>query len=309
MSAGTVLITGASGFVGAPALAALQARGFRIHAVSRHPHTTTDGAITWHAADLLDPQQRRSLIDAIGPTHLLHLAWYVEHGKFWTAPENESWVGASLDLLKLFAENGGRRAVLTGSCAEYDWARGSELPFRETDPCRPQTRYGRAKLALMEQASALAANAGFSLAWARFFFMFGCGEDPRRLIPTMIRGLLAHQDVALSSGRQIRDFLDTRDIGAALAALLAAETVTGPVNVASGRAIALRDIGAMLTELSGMPGRLLQFGQLPDREGEPHSLVADIARLTDEVRFRPAASLEERLAQCLERHRAAMRHQ
>ena len=308
MSAGvrTVLLTGASGFVGRPTLTALLAQGFHVHAVSRTPPSKTPDGVTWHVTNLLDPEARRRLVEATRPTHLLHLAWYVEHGKFWTAPENEDWIAASLDLLKLFADRGGRRAVLSGSCAEYDWTRGGNLAFRETDPCHPATPYGRAKLALMDQAGELAAHIGFSFAWARFFFMFGQGEDPRRLIPAMVRGLLTKQAVALSSGIQIRDFLDTTDIGAGLAALLVAEDVTGALNVASGRHVSLRTIGRMLAAISGQREGLLHFGALPDREGEPFFLVADVARLIHEARFKPTYTLEQRLGQCLAAHRATL---
>jgi nucleoside-diphosphate-sugar epimerase len=298
----TVLLTGASGFVGRPTLTALLAQGFHVHAVSRTPPSKTPDGVTWHATDLLDPEARRHLIEATRPTHLLHLAWYVEHGKFWAVPENEDWVSASLDLLKLFADHDGRRAVLSGSCAEYDWTRGGSLPLRETDPCRPATPYGRAKLALMDQAGQLASDAGLSFAWARFFSMFGFGEDRRRLIPSMVLGLLTNQAVALSSGLQIRDFLDTRDIGVALATVLAADSVTGAVNVASGRPTPLCHIGQMLAQISGQPEGLLQFGASPDREGEPPFLVADVTRLAEEARFSPTTALKERLAQCLDWH-------
>ena len=301
----TVLLTGATGFVGRPSLAALRARGFRVHAASRHPVSESTPGITWHAADLLDPAERRRLIEETRPTHLLHLAWYVEHGKFWTAPQNQDWVEASLDLIQLFAGQGGQRAVLTGTCAEYDWSRGSGEPFRETDPCRPATPYGRAKHALAERTAEFAGRAGFSFAWARFFLMFGFGEDPRRFIPAIMRALLRGEEVALSSGRQIRDFLDTRDVACALATLLAADNVTGPVNVASGRAVTLKDAGRMIAHLSGQPESLLKFGSLPDREGEPASLVADVSRLTREAGFALTHTLEERLAQCLDWHRDA----
>ncbi len=303
----TVLVTGASGFIGRPSVAALLARGFRVHAASRHVPPMIPSGVTWHAADLLEASQRHALVEQTKPTHLLHLAWYVEHGKFWTAPENADWVPASLDLLRLFAAHGGRRAVFTGSCAEYDWSRGGSEPYRETDPCRPSTPYGRAKLALLEQGALLAASSGVSFAWARFFLMFGEGEDTRRLIPSIVRGLMNNEPVALSSGRQIRDFLDTRDIGAGLGALLSAETVTGPVNVASGRAVSIGDVARMLAKIAGRPEALLQFGALPDREGEPASLVADVSRLTREAGFTPVHTLEERLAESFGWHRKAIR--
>jgi nucleoside-diphosphate-sugar epimerase len=303
----TVLLTGASGFVGRPALAALLSQGFRVHAVSRHVPAEIPAGVEWHSADLLDTKERRQLIEAIRPSHLLHLAWYVEHGKFWTAPENEIWVAASLDLLNLFAEAGGRRALFTGSCAEYDWSLGGSKPLSETDPCRPATPYGRAKLALMEQALVLASRRKVSFAWARFFLMFGRDENPRRLIPAIIRSVLRKEEVALSSGRQIRDFLDASDIGLGLAALLHADTVSGAVNLASGCAVTLREVGRMLANLAGQPEALLKFGALPDRDGEPASLVADVSRLTRDVGFAPAHTLEERLGQCLAWHRESLR--
>jgi UDP-glucose 4-epimerase len=92
-----------------------------------------------------------------------------------------------------------------------------------------------------------------------------------------------------------------------LTALLAAENVTGAVNVASGHGVSLRAIGRMLAEISGQPEELLQFCALPDRVGEPLFLVADVARLAEEASFRPAYMLEERLAQCLAWHRTAFR--
>jgi nucleoside-diphosphate-sugar epimerase len=302
----TVLITGASGFVGRPALAALLSRGFRVHAASRRVPPQIATGIAWHSADLLDAAQRRALIELVRPSHLLHLAWYVEHGRFWTAPENDAWVAASHDLLKCFVEQGGRRAVFTGSCAEYDWSGDTSVPWRETRACRPATLYGRAKLELAQKGAEVASRAGASFAWARFFLMFGFGENPRRLIPAIIRGLLAGQEVALSSGRQIRDFMDTRDVGDALAALVATETVTGPVNVASGRALSLRDVGHMLASATGRDQQLLNFDALPDREGEPASMVADISRLTQETGFTPRQTLDGRLAQCVDWHRREM---
>jgi len=299
-----VLVTGATGFVGRQALAKLLARGLCVHAVTSRNLAPPCPGVVWHRANLLDATDRRRLFETVAASHLLHLAWHVEHGKFWTAPENEQWLEASLDLLRRFAGSGGERAVLAGTCAEYDWNREEARPVREDDPCRPATPYGRAKLALFEAVG----TAGLSSAWARFFFMFGPGEDPRRLIPLIARGLLQNRRIPLSAGHQIRDFLDTRDIGEALVQLLLARHVAGPVNVASGRAISIREVAALLARLANRDEDLLDFGAVPGGEREPPFLVADVSRLTREAGFVPKHTLEERLAECLEWHRADLGH-
>ena len=298
MSPPVLLLTGASGFIGRQTLPALLRRGFEVHAASRTGAAPGHPDVVWHRADLLDVSVRRNLIEELRPSHLAHLAWMVEPGKFWTAPENAEWLEASADLLSVFAVLGGRRAVLAGTCAEYDWRLDPGRPLREDDPCAPQTLYGQAKHELHRRAAAMASQTDLSLAWARFFMIFGPHENPRRLVPTICRSLLAGREAALTSGRQIRDFLDTRDIGEALAALIEGE-VEGPVNVSSGEA---RTIASLALELGALAGRpeLIRLGALPERAGEPPVLVADVRRLRDEVGFRPEASISARLAQCLD---------
>src|SRR5215469_16223623 len=117
---GSVLLTGATGLVGRHARAALEQGGYEVIAVSRRESPVI--------CDLLDPSMRRSLIDRYRPTHWLHLAWETRHGYFWSAPENRTWVSASLDLLDLFVAAGGRRVVMAGTCAEYDWKKLDKRP-------------------------------------------------------------------------------------------------------------------------------------------------------------------------------------
>src|SRR5262249_3926438 len=127
-----------------------------------------------------------------------------------------------------------------------------------------------------------------------------------RLIASIIRGLLRQEDVTLTSGRQVRDFLDTRDVGAALAALAHHDAITGPINVASGRATSIRAVAEIIAHQCGRSPSLLKFGALPDRKGDPPYLVADVARLS-QTGFAPAVSFQSRLAQCIAWHDADMR--
>src|SRR5205814_10055776 len=94
-----VLVTGASGFIGRHCLQILGAKEFEVHAVATGPRSDLDVAVHWRLADLLDGYEVRVLMDAVRPTHLLHLAWYADRGRYWTASEHLDAVASGRDLL------------------------------------------------------------------------------------------------------------------------------------------------------------------------------------------------------------------
>ncbi len=292
-----VLLTGASGFIGRHCLPALAARGYEIHAVSAKEHAairTPDG-VRWHQADLLDTAQVSVLLAQIEPTHLLHSAWYATPGKYWTAPENFRWVEASLRLLQTFAACGGQRVVATGSCAEYDWRYG--YCSEKVTPLYPTTTYGTCKHALQLMLGALCKQMGLSAAWGRLFFLYGQHEYAERLVASVIRSILQGQPARCAHGQQIRDFLYVQDAADALVALLDSEA-TGAFNIASGLPVTLQqvveEIGAQLKR-----PELIQLGALPAPENEPRLLLADVARLRDEVGWMPQYDLARGLAETI----------
>lgn len=286
-----VLVTGASGFIGRHALEPLRSQGFEVHGVSARGTGETPGMM-WHTVDLHDRLQRRALLDAVRPTHLLHLAWSTEHGTFWTSPKNLRWVATSLELLLEFVEIGGQRAVMAGTCAEYDWTYGC---CSEVDtPRRPATIYGVAKNALFEMSSTYAAVTGLSLAWGRVFFLFGPGEPITRFVPSVASALLHGTEARCTAGHQRRDFLHVRDVAAAFVALLRSD-VRGAINIGSGSAHSLSDIAHRIATSIGRP-ELLRLGALPTSPDEPPLIVADVTRLRNEVGWYPTLSLDDGLA-------------
>jgi nucleoside-diphosphate-sugar epimerase len=287
----TVLLTGATGFIGRHCLAPLISAGYEVHAVCFRKARIETPEVCWHQADLLNPGEAERLMRHVHPTHWLHLAWNVAPGDYWESEQNLRWLQASVELLRQFSQNGGRRVVMAGTCAEYGWREA--ICSENTTPLAPSTLYGACKHSLHVASSAFARQKGISLAWGRIFFLFGPHEPANRLAPSVIRALLAGQVANCSHGQQLRDFLFVADVAEAFVALLGSG-VCGPVNIASGQAIAVKDIVHVIAHKLDR-ANLVRLGTVPVSEDEPPSIVADVTRLSEEVAWFPSHTLGEGL--------------
>ena len=289
-----ILLTGATGFIGRHIPALLAARGYDVHVTARGAAPESAG-ITAHALDLLRQEEAQRLIKDIQPAIIIHTAWYVAHGRFWTAPENTDWLEASTALAAYAAEAGTRRFVGIGTCAEYATDAGDNAyPWSEARHIAPATPYGEAKAAFARRLAEMAeGRAHFSHAWARLFHLFGPGENPARLVPSIILALSEGREAQCASGRPVRDFISAQNAAAAIAAL-AASDVTGPVNIGSGAPISIANMARLIAEIAGRP-YLLRLGALADRPNEPPYMVAHTGRLRREVGFTLTVSLAAEL--------------
>lgn len=290
-----VLVTGASGFLGRFVFENLSADGHEIIAAGRCRPAASFGA-TWLECDLLKEPQRRSLMRTVRPTHMVHLAWYAEHGLFWEAAENKKWLEATADLARLFGEFGGRRFVGAGSCAEYDWTELKGPCLERQTPLRPATLYGRCKDQARAAVASAAKKSGFSQAWARIFHLYGPFEPPRRFVPSIITALLEGREARMSHGEQIRDMLHVADVGAAFAAVLKSD-IEGPVNLGSGHGRPLKETARIIAQRLGRMD-LLRLGALPAAPNDPPLLVPDISQL-NRTGFLPRFDLETGLDQAI----------
>ncbi|MFI4889403.1 MAG: NAD-dependent epimerase/dehydratase family protein [Steroidobacterales bacterium] len=297
-----VLVTGAGGFIGRWSLAALRARGYEVHAVLaprrvERPGAEPGGAIV-HRADLLDLGSIDALLAEVRPTHLLHFAWIATPGEYWMSAENRRWLDAGTHLAQRFLASGGQRAVMAGSCAEYDWTRASvcreaSSPLADTAAVAPSA-YAAAKLAMHRSLARLAQQFGASTAWGRIFFQFGPAEHPSRLVPTVIRSLLAGREALCTAGTQVRSFLHVADVGEAFAALLDSQ-VQGAVNIGSAERLAVAELIGLIAAQIGRVD-LVRLGAKPLPAGEPALLVPELSRLHGEVGWQPRFTVESAIA-------------
>lgn len=283
-----VLLTGATGFIGSHVARELVRRGHEVHC------TVRPSSDRRRIRDIeRDLRVHVAPMDAVPvePDVAIHLAWYAVPGKYLEAPENLECLEASCRLLSRLR----CRAVFAGTCFELDTRLGR---LSEESPARPATLYARTKDELRREVERRPDSV-----WVRFFYQYGPWEDERRLVPSVIRSLLRGEPARVSPGEQRRDFLHVEDVGRAVADV-AESGLTGPVNIGSGQAPAVREIVTTLGRLTGRP-ELVELGAVPYYPGEPMLIVADNAKLRS-TGWAPRYALEEGLRQTVDWWRGAL---
>jgi dTDP-6-deoxy-L-talose 4-dehydrogenase (NAD+) len=268
-----ILLTGATGFVGRQVLRALGERSCRVRPVLRDGK---QNQIAWTAAietiiaspDIFAESAAWWADVCRGVDTVIHVAWYAEPGHYLQSPRNQECLLGTLRLAQGALQAKVRRVVGIGTCFEYD-VRAGRLSV-ET-PLRPSTPYAQAKMDAFTALSKLLPPQGVEFAWCRLFYLFGEGEDSRRLVPYVRARLRAGEPAQLSSGTQIRDFLDVREAGR-MVAEAALGQLQGPINICSGKPVTVREVAEKIADEFGRRD-LLRFGARPDSLVDPPCVV------------------------------------
>lgn len=277
-----VLITGGTGFLGSALVRRLARAGDRVLLLTRPDSDTTRIAsvrerVTLLPCELGDVASWEPAVRRFAPERVFHLAWYAEPGKYLTdTARNLEHLGLGAIFVERVLQMRPRHFVVTGTCFEYDTAAG--LLREDVTPEAPTWIYSACKLALKNVALQLARDHGVPLVWARIFYLFGCFEDRRRLVPLIVNALGANQPLQLRShGRQIRDYLHVSDVASGLDAA-AGYGQPGVVNIGSGEPVSVRTLGTQIASALGKP-HLLSFAADDTPLAEPPFVCADATRL------------------------------
>lgn len=284
-----VLVTGGSGFIGRHVVAGLSLRGHEVHATSRSQAKADD--VVWHKFDLLDGSATQELLAEVQPEILIHLAWYTNPKDYRSSPKNLEWSEASVRLVRLFAESGGRRFVGAGSCAEYDDQHG--YCSERTTPSNPSSLYGACKNAVKDVVASASEELGIEAVWARIFFPYGPGEPRDKLVSYIVNQLLEGRVAECTAGDQFRDYIYVEDV-AQFFVDISDSSAVGVFNVGSGVPVTVADLAMMVGRIVGAP-ELIQLGVRDTPPDDPPMLVADIRRARRELGWKPSVGLENGL--------------
>ena len=281
-----LLVTGASGFIGAAVVRLARARGHRVAALVRQPLTTPDdGTLLSLPGTLAEPPWE--LIERFAPDSCLHAAWIAEPGVYLESPLNEDYVRWSVEFFRRLAAMGTPHALGLGTCIEY---RVTGEPLRENSTSlEPLSLYARSKDALRRTVEADIVSDKFTFAWGRVFYPYGPGEHPARLCSALARKLRAGETLDLKTPDSTKDYIFIDDLAAAILAVIE-HRLGGAVNLGTGDGATVRDIARTIGRLLGRE-RLVGESATPAPDPLYH-VVADARRLRDEAHWRPAHSLE-----------------
>ena len=291
-----ILITGASGFVGAAVLRAAIKGGHQVGALFRPDGLTRRlteyaGQFTPIPIDLLDIQGVAGALADYRPDAIIHTAWWgVGNAARFDLNQYELNIAAACSLVSAAGDVGVKHFVGIGSQGEY----GAGSDMKEDTLPLPTTLYGASKVAALMLTRQIAAQMGIRHSWLRLFSTYGADDNDGWLIPMLIGEMLAGRRPKTTLGTQKWDYLHVDDVAAGILQTALTETATGVFNLGSGIAVPVRQIVEKIRDLTA-PDMELVFGEIPFRPDQVMHMQADISKLRSATGWSPRISIDEGL--------------
>lgn len=301
--ASTIILTGATGFIGSAVLAEALARGTRVLALAR-ADSDCQRLAELKGYELircarLDESGLADRLRECQPTTLIHCAWRGVAGSERQATHQiTDNLPLTLASVQLAEASGCSQWIGLGSQAEYG---NPNHIIAETEPTRPTTIYGKAKLAAGIAALALCETTGLAGAWLRVFSTYGPGDAPHWMIPSVIREFLSGRAPRVTRCEQKWDYLYVTDAARAILSAAGGRTA-GVFNLGSGQAGSLKQIIELIRAELGSALEP-EYGAIPYRPDQVMHLQADVSRLMAACGWKPEVPLERGIRQTVAWHR------
>ncbi len=297
-----VIVTGGAGFLGQVVVKELQAKGAHEITVPRTKEY-----------DLRDKVAIRCLLEKTRPDVVIHLAAVVggiganreNPGKFFY--DNLVMGVELMEQARLFDV---KKFTAIGTICAYP--KFTPVPFKEDDlwggyPEETNAPYGLAKKMLLVQAQAYRQQYGFNAIYLLPVNLYGPADNflpqSSHVIPALIKKCVdavrsgAKSITVWGTGKATREFLYVDD--AARGIVLATEKYNkpDPVNLGTDSEIPIRDLVALIVELTGFKGDVVWDASQPD--GQPRRRL-DVTRAYNEFGFKAEISFREGLKRTID---------
>jgi len=310
------LVLGGGGFIGTWVAATLAQAGAKV-TVSARDLETAHAALARHGAhcevrafDLAQAGAAARLLAQLRPAIVFNLAGYgvdpSERDESLAMRLNTELVGELAESVRPRDDWRGQALVHAGSALEFGEHDGD---FADAWTCRPTTLYGRTKLAGSEALRDASRRRGIRALTARLFTVYGPGEHPGRLLPTLLRARASGDPIPLTAGSQRRDFTYAADVAHGLLRLGALHDTVAEraLNLATGQLTSVREFIETAADELGLARARLRFGALPTRVEEMSHAPISVFALQSAVGWKPEFTIRQglRAALAFERDRAA----
>ena len=293
VTAGRVLVTGGSGFIGRRLVAALVGGGAEVTVADLKPFPGSPGGpVQAIVGDLYDPHVAGQAVRP-GTDTIIHLAARTSVLESVKDPETtyRNNVAVTASLLELARQRGVRTFLFASTNAVVGNVGGAVITERAA--LRPLTPYGATKAASEMLINCYAACYGVRGVSLRFSNVYGPGMQHKdSFIPRLMRAARDGTGVKVrGDGTMIRDVIQVDDV---LAGIFAAwrSGHTGPVILGSGQSVTVNDMVATARRVTGVA---IPAENAPIAQGEMPAVKLDISTARG-LGYAPTYDLETGMA-------------
>ena len=300
-----IFVTGATGFIGSWLTRRLHEAGFQVGVMNRadsSPWRIQDliDHLEVYEGDLADTQAVEKAISDFKPEIIFHLATYytVEHKPAEIPNLINTNVLGTVNLLEAAKNTQVNLFVNTSSCFVY---KQKNVPLTENDELSPINLYAATKLQAEEACAYYAETYGLPAVTFRLFPPYGPADSERKLIPFLIKNLIAKNSPDLTTGKQQWDFVYVQDIVDAYLRLISTQ-IQGKhqvFNIGTGNAVSIREVAGIIREIVHSDIEP-DWGKVPHRKNEVWFTSANISKANALLNWQPKTSLTEGLSATVE---------
>ena len=298
----TILLTGATGFLGSHIAETLLKQGFKVIALKRAGSNLNrcndfKNQIEWIECDHLN--EIESQIIHSKPEILIHAAWNgvkaTDRDNWAEQEKNISFLASLLEIVK---RTNISKIIALGSQAEYG---NFDSVVDENYNLNPNTAYGVAKVKVLGLLKTFAEQNKIEWYWLRLFSIFGPGEDEGWLFPTAICHLIEQKEMLLTACEQKYDYLFTQDFASGILKVVECENnCSGIYNFSSNNSQKLKEILIALEKILSPDKKILLFGELPYRPNQVMHMQGNSNRFYETFKFQPTYSIYDGLNETID---------